>query len=86
MFLARTKLGISKRRLAKLVDVDPSYITHLEAGRRKPGRDLIEKLASAFEMSLQHFTLMSSEEADLKMISPAEAAVLAERLIELSKV
>ena len=50
MMIARTKAGMSKRQLAKMVGVDASFITHIEAGRKRPSLDTMEKAAQVLGM------------------------------------
>ena len=85
LLIARTKAGVSKRHLAKLVGVDASYISHLEAGRRKPSLDIIEKLAEALEMPLPLLLILAADAADLRGITPEQAVVLGDRLTDLLK-
>ena len=83
MLLARTKAGISKRGLAKLAGLDASYISHIEAGRRKPSLDTIEKIAEILSVPLPLLMLLSADTSDLKGISPEEATAMGERLLSL---
>ena len=46
----RTRVGLSKRKLAKLVKYDASYITHLEAGDRQPSQEAVERIAKACDV------------------------------------
>ena len=80
---ARTRQGISKRRLAALVGVDPSYITHLEAGKKTPSLPVVEKSATAREVPVYVLMLMSSDDGDLKGVDATEAGELARRLLDL---
>lgn len=80
---ARTRQGISKRRLAALVGVDPSYITHLEAGKKTPSLPVVEKIATALEVPVYVLMLMSSDDGDLKGVDATEAGELARRLLDL---
>lgn len=43
--LAREKAGLQQRQLAAILQVNPSAVSHWETGRRKPGRDLLAKIA-----------------------------------------
>ena len=38
--------GLSQRELAHLLEVDPSYVSHLESGRRDPSVRLLRQLAT----------------------------------------
>jgi transcriptional regulator with XRE-family HTH domain len=83
--VARTKAGLSKRQLAKKVGVDASYITNIEAGRKKPSLDTMEKLADAVGVPMTVLMLFSSGADDLKGISSEQAAGLGDRLMALLK-
>lgn len=43
----REKANLSKRRLAEMIGVDQSYLTHLESGRRLPSIPTVERIAEA---------------------------------------
>lgn len=47
----RIKKGITQYQLAELINIDPKHMSHIETGRSFPKADLIEKLASALELS-----------------------------------
>lgn len=86
MMVARTKVGMSKRQLAKLVGVDASFITHIEMGRRKPSLDTMEKVAEVLGMPMPLLMLLSADPSELVGISTEQAAVLGDRLTGLLKV
>jgi len=80
---ARERRGISKRQLAVRAGLDPSYIAHLESGRRKPSLDVLEKLASVLELPVPLLMLMSADETDLRGIDPHDAQTLSNHLLVL---
>lgn len=41
----RNRLDLGQARMAVELGVDPTYISHLEAGRRLPSLDLLARLA-----------------------------------------
>lgn len=47
LMVARQRAGLSKRRLAMNAGYDPSYITHIENGSKKPSLEALECLAAA---------------------------------------
>lgn len=51
----RNKLGISQEELADLAELDRTYITSVECGRRNISIVNIEKLAIALNISLHEF-------------------------------
>jgi transcriptional regulator with XRE-family HTH domain len=85
LMLARTNAGISKRQLAKRIGVDASFITHIEAGRKKPSLDTMEKAAEVLGVPMPLLMLFSAETTELSGISAEQAAVLGERLANLLK-
>lgn len=44
---ARSKAGLTQRELAKLLDVDNSYVHMLETGKRSPSVEMLDKVARA---------------------------------------
>ena len=51
----RNKLGISQEELADLAELDRTYITSVECGRRNISIVNIEKLATALKVTLKEF-------------------------------
>lgn len=49
----RAKSGISQHSLSTLADLDHSYISRLENGKRLPTRDAVERLANAMVLRSQ---------------------------------
>lgn len=51
----RNNIGISQEELADLADLDRTYITSVECGKRNISIVNIEKLANALQVSLKEF-------------------------------
>ena len=51
----RNKLGVSQEELASIVELDRTYITSVECGKRNISIVNIEKLATALNVSLAEF-------------------------------
>ena len=51
----RTKLGLSQEEFAFKCDLDRTYITSLERGKRNISLENLEKIAKAFNMTLSEF-------------------------------
>ena len=51
----RNKLGVSQEELAAMVELDRTYITSVESGKRNISIVNIEKLAAALNVSLAEF-------------------------------
>lgn len=47
----REKAGVSQGHLARRMHVDPSFLAHLESGRRAPSIETLHKLAGALGVS-----------------------------------
>ena len=80
---ARIRKGLSKRKLASLMGVDASYVTRLEAGKKTPSLAMVETLASVLGMPVYVLMLLSSDEADLRGISPSDAKALGLGMLDL---
>lgn len=81
---ARTRRGLSKRKLAMLIGVDPSYVTHLEAGKKTPSLTVVELIARALDIPVALLMLLSSDDVDLRGIEREAARTLGEALLTLS--
>ena len=51
----RNKLGLSQEELADIVELDRTYITSVECGKRNISIVNIEKLAKALQVTLSEF-------------------------------
>lgn len=49
---AREKVGLLQSELCKLADIEPSYLSNLENGRKNPTIATLEKIALALNISL----------------------------------
>lgn len=48
----RERLGLSQQQLAERADLDTTYISGIERGRRNPGLNALAQLAKALNLSL----------------------------------
>lgn len=46
----RLASGFSQKELATRLEIDPSYLSHIEAGRREPSMQLVRRLADALSV------------------------------------
>lgn len=80
----RESSGFSQRELARRLDVDASYLSHLEAGRRDPSLSFLRRLGN--EVSAPLALLLGSAlldglpEDQRKLYEP-----ILQQLVELSK-
>jgi transcriptional regulator with XRE-family HTH domain len=75
--IARAISGLQQKELAELAHVDPSHISLIEKGRRKPSVDTIEKLATALQIPEDLLMLLAAEleDLDIKDAKELERAV-----------
>jgi HTH-type transcriptional regulator, repressor for puuD len=50
--LARESHGLSKNQLAKLAGISQSYVSDIEAGKKNPTLDVLDRICSALGMSV----------------------------------
>ena len=81
--IIRAVRGLSQKDMAKACDLDPSYLSRIESGDRKPSIELIEVVAKQFSIPTYLITLLASDQDDLKGISPFEAERLGRELLRL---
>lgn len=52
----RNEAGLSQERLGELTDLDRTYISDIERGKRNPSLKSLEKLAKALKISISDIT------------------------------
>jgi len=65
------------------MDVDPSLISMLEAGKRKPSREFLERFAAELVIPFHLLILLASESGDTKPNNPEAIQRLALELAGL---
>lgn len=60
---ARTRRGLSQERLAELADLDRTFVSMIERGRRRPTLDSAKRLAQALGIPLTK--MIASAERDI---------------------
>lgn len=81
--MVRAVKNLSQKDLAALVGVDTSYLSMIEAGRRRPSGRVVESIAKATKVPVHLLTLLASETQDLKNVSGVQAQALGQQLLEL---
>jgi len=81
--VARAMAGLQQRDVARLAGLDPSYISLIEVGRRKPSLDSVEKLSQALDIPTHLFTLLAAESKDLNITDQGELRRTVESLAHL---
>lgn len=75
--------GIQQKELAVLAGLDPSHISLIEKGKRKPSVGTLELLCRALQIPSHLFMLLGAEREDLNVAAPAEVQRAAESLAHL---
>ncbi|MGO9775405.1 MAG: helix-turn-helix domain-containing protein [Terracidiphilus sp.] len=81
--IVRALADIPQRELARRMEVDPSLISMLEAGKRKPSREFLERFAAELGVPFHLLILLSSESSNAKASNPEAIQRLALELAGL---
>lgn len=81
----RTRSGMSQKELAGRLDVDPTYVSHLEANRREPSIKLLRRIASELEIPAGMLLALVIWE-DLPEAERARYEALISRLVDVALV
>ncbi len=81
--VVRAARGISQKDLAHRCDLDPSYVSLLETGARRPSMTTLELLAQKLAVPLYLLMLLGSERKDLRNVSQEQATMIGSHLLEL---
>ena len=81
--IARALADIPQRELARRVNIDSSLISLLEAGKRQPSREMLEKLSANLNIPFHLFVLLASEVEDTRSASAETLQQLATELARL---
>jgi transcriptional regulator with XRE-family HTH domain len=79
----RAARNLSQKQLAEESELDASYISLVEAGRRSPTDETIQGIAKALRVPKYLLLLLGSDKEDLSGISTEQADVLAKQLLEI---
>ncbi len=66
--IARAIAGMEQKELAAEAGLDPSHISLIEKGARRPSIDAVEKLCRALQIPEPLFAMLAAESADLRGI------------------
>ena len=81
--VARSLADISQGELADRAEIDRSYLSLIESGKRKPSIETIEKIANALKLPFHLLSLLGSEETDVRKASHEQIASLSLALTKL---
>lgn len=60
----RREKGLGIRALAKMLDISHTYISHIEAGRTKPSREVVSRLAGVLGGDADEWLVMAGHLPD----------------------
>jgi transcriptional regulator with XRE-family HTH domain len=81
--IIRSAKGLEQKELASILKLDPSYVSLLEKGKRKPSQKLLDSISKKLSIPSNLFNLLASEANDLNNISKKESLVLAKHLLKI---
>jgi transcriptional regulator with XRE-family HTH domain len=81
--IVRASKDLSQKDLSEKVGLDASYISMIEAGRRQPTFQTLEAISKALEVPFYLFTLLASEDQDLKKINEKDADKIGRELLNV---
>ena len=81
--IARSIADISQSQLADLAEIDRSYLSLIESGKRHPSVETIEKISRALKLPFHLLSLLGSEEVDVKKASHEQINALSIALTKL---
>ena len=81
--LARAIADLNQKDLALKAGLDPSHISLIEKGTRKPSLEALEKLSQALGIPSDLFLLMAFDKEDLKLRNPEELQRAVESIARL---
>lgn len=64
--VARSLADISQSQLAEKAEIDRSYLSMIESGKRTPSVEIIERIAVALKLPFHLLSLLGSEDSDIR--------------------
>jgi transcriptional regulator with XRE-family HTH domain len=81
--VARSLADLSQAQLADRAEIDRSYLSLIESGKRRPTVETIEKIAQALKMPFHLLSLLGSEASDVKNVNHGQIEGLSIALTKL---
>lgn len=81
--LARALSGLQQQQLADRAEIDASYISLIEQGKRTPSVKAIHKLSKATGIPPYLFTFLAMERTDTEFLDEEELESIGEALTKL---
>jgi len=74
--IARAARGVTQKELSKLVDINQSYLSLIESGRRIPSTDVLERIAKVTGFPVPLLTIMASPKEDFDKLGDETRAIM----------
>jgi transcriptional regulator with XRE-family HTH domain len=81
--VARAISGLQQKELADRAQLNSSYVSLIEMGKRKPSLKAVRALSNALELPPDLLTLLGTEPEDLALSDSAEVEELAKSLFSV---
>jgi len=81
--VARALAGLQQQELAEAAEIDASYISLIEQGRRTPSLRFINRLSHALGIPPHLFSFLAIERDDTEFLDTAELEAIGESLTKL---
>ena len=81
--IVRSARDLTQKQLAEKADLDPSYISLLEAGKRIPSDETLSLLANALRVPKMLLIFLASEKDDLRGLSPEHAEAFGRDFLQI---
>lgn len=81
--VARSLADLSQGQLADRAEIDRSYLSLIESGKRQPTVETIEKISQALKIPFHLLSLLGSDEADVQNANPGQIESLSLALTKL---
>jgi len=80
----RKSYKISQAKLAEMCESSQAYIAEIEVGKKFPSPDMIEKIASAFNIE-SYCLFQNNIESNIRMLTPLQKQEIIEKIHEAAK-
>lgn len=81
--IIRSAKDINQKELARLTNLDPSYISLIENNKRKPTLNTLEKISEELAVPIPLITFLSSEENELSHFSGEQMEKIGRELLKI---
>lgn len=81
--IIRAKKGVSQQDFAIFTGIDPSLISRIESGERKPSKNNLNAISRKFDIPIELIKLLALEKKDLRELKPEEVESISSNLLGL---